>query len=172
MDLQKRDIIVVGASAGGVEALKALVAPLPADLPAAVFVVQHIPPWYQSRLPEILSRAGNLPAAHAVHNQTIEMGNIYVAPPDAHLLLEAEGKIAIWHGPSENRFRPAINPLFRSAGSIYGKRVTGVVLTGLLGDGAAGLWWIKRYGGVAAVQDPLEALYPFQHSGIRSLEFT
>ena len=159
MPSRNRDIIVVGASAGGIEALKVLVGELPRDLPAAIFVVQHIPPWRKSELPEILSHAGTLPAKHPHPAEEIEKGQIYVAPPDQHLIVD-EGRIGLWHGPRENRFRPAINSLFRSAAVTYRERVAGVILSGALDDGAAGLWWVKRFGGVAAVQDPHEAMFP------------
>jgi two-component system, chemotaxis family, protein-glutamate methylesterase/glutaminase len=152
----KRDIIVIGASAGGVEALQIVVRMLPSDLPAAVFVVLHIPPGIPSALPQILDRSGSIPAAHVRDNQFIEAGHIYVAPPDYHLLLEA-GRTVLWRGPKENRLRPAINALFRSAAAAYRERVIGVVLTGALDDGSAGLWWIARNGGAALVQDPEEA---------------
>src|SRR4051812_17246896 len=98
----KQDIIVIGASAGGIEALKTLVAGLPRNLAAAVFVVQHIPPWRTSELPEILSRAGNLPALHPQEGEQIETGRIYIAPPDRHLLVENNSRVGLWHGPKEN----------------------------------------------------------------------
>jgi two-component system, chemotaxis family, protein-glutamate methylesterase/glutaminase len=146
-----RDIIVVGASAGGVQALQQLAAGLPGDLPAAVFVVLHTWPGSESLLPSILGRSGPLPVVEARHDAPIERGKIYVAPTDRHLLLEPE-KISVLLGPRENRARPAINPLFRSAATIYRNRVIGVVLTGTLDDGAAGLWAIKQGGGIAIVQ--------------------
>ncbi len=152
------DIVVIGASAGGVEALSKLVHRLPAGLPASIFVVLHIPPQNPSMLPAILSRSGPLPAIHPTDGTVAEHGHIYVAPPDHHLLLEDE-HIRVVHGPKENRYRPAIDPLFRSAASIYGTRVIGVVLTGALDDGTAGLLAIKRLGGIAIVQDPDDALY-------------
>jgi len=155
-----RDRIVIGASAGGIEALTALVSTFPRDLPAAIFVVQHIAPWYRSELPEILSRAGKLPAIHAQPNEEVRLGHIYVAPPDQHLIFDEGGRLALWHGPKENRFRPAVNTLFRSAAVLYGERLAGVVLSGALDDGAAGLWWVKRHGGITAVQDPHDALFP------------
>jgi two-component system chemotaxis response regulator CheB len=154
----EHDIIVVGASAGGVEALSTLVSTLPPDIPAALFITIHIPSWAPSQLPEILARSGPLPAAHARNNASFEMGHIYVAPPDYHLLVE-EDRTVLWHGPKENRFRPAVNTLFRSAAGAYGWRVTGVILTGALDDGSAGLWWIKRQGGAAVVQSPDEAAF-------------
>ena len=154
-----RDIIVVGASAGGVEALSKLAAVLPQGLPASVFVVLHMPSGRRSELPHILSRSGPLPATLAMDGQVFAPGNIYVAPPDHHLLIENERTI-LWHGPKENRVRPAVNTLFRSAAGSHGSRVTGVVLTGALDDGSAGLWWIRRHGGAAVVQDPTEATFP------------
>lgn len=150
----RRDIVVIGASAGGVPALQRLVKLLPADFPAAVFVVLHIWPNSPSSLPEILARAGNLPAVQAEHGDVIVPGRIYVAPPDHHLMVEAD-RLFVTQGPRENRFRPAINPLFRSAALAFRHRVIGIVLTGMLDDGAAGLWAIARCGGVCVVQaDP------------------
>jgi two-component system, chemotaxis family, protein-glutamate methylesterase/glutaminase len=153
------DIIVVGASAGGVEALVTLGRTLSEDLPAAIFVVLHIPAEVPSMLPRLLSRSGSLLAVHAIDGAAIEYGRIYVAPPDHHLLVE-RGKMRVVRGPKENRHRPAVDPLFRSAANAYGPRVVGVVLTGALDDGTAGLLAVKRRGGVAIVQDPDEALYP------------
>ncbi len=152
------DIIVAGASTGGVEALSLLVRGLPADLDAAVFVVLHLSPQSPSHLPEILSRRGPLPASHPRDGEAIQRGHIYVAPPDRHLLIEA-GRVRVVYGPKENRFRPAVDALFRSAALAYGARVAGVVLTGALDDGAAGLWAIKQWGGIAVVQDPREAMF-------------
>lgn len=151
------DIIVVGTSAGGVEALTRLVGGLSPNLPASLFVVMHIPAYAPSALPQILSRAGVLPAEHPTDGEAIAQGRIYAAPPGAHLLVE-QGRIRLLAGPRENRHRPAIDPLFRSAALTYGPRVVGVVLTGALNDGTAGLLAIKRQGGVAVVQDPAEAL--------------
>ncbi len=153
------DIIVVGASAGGVEALAALAQGLPADLPAAVCVVIHMPATIESLLASILQRAGRLPAEQARDGLPLQPAHIYVACPDHHLML-APGYLRVVRGPRENRHRPAVDPLFRSAASIYGPRVIGVVLTGALDDGTAGLLAIKRRGGIAVVQDPAEALFP------------
>jgi two-component system, chemotaxis family, protein-glutamate methylesterase/glutaminase len=151
-----RDIIVIGASAGGLQALSRIVEHLPENLKAAVFIVWHISPYSMSILPDILSRAGKLKANHPVDREPVECGKIYVAPPDHHLLVE-EGRVRLTKGPKENRFRPAVDSLFRSAAYAYGPRVVGVVLTGALDDGMAGLWAIKDRGGIAVVQDPAEA---------------
>jgi two-component system chemotaxis response regulator CheB len=153
------DIIVIGSSAGGVDALVKLVNQLPANLPASIFTVLHIPARSPSVLPDILSRSGPLPAIHPADREEITHGRIYIAPPDQHLLIE-QGYIRIARGPRENRHRPAIDPTFRSAALAYGPRVVGVILTGALGDGTAGLLAIKQRGGIAVVQDPHDALYP------------
>lgn len=159
------DIIVVGASAGGVEALTQLVSHLPEDIPAAIFVVLHIPAQSPSFLPKILNRiirrsqqGSRLQAAHPQDGEKIEMGRIYVAPPDRHLLVK-NGYIHLARGPKENSTRPAIDPLFRTAARTYGPRVVGVVLSGTLDDGTAGLMALKQRGGVTIVQDPAEAFY-------------
>jgi two-component system, chemotaxis family, protein-glutamate methylesterase/glutaminase len=154
--LPNRDIIVMGASAGGLSAFNRIIKQLPEQLNAAVFIVWHVSPYSTSILPEILNRAGRLKAKHPADGESIEMGKIYIAPPDHHLLLES-GRIRLTKGPKENRFRPAIDPLFRSAAYAYGPRVVGVVLSGALDDGTAGLWAIKDRGGIAVVQDPAEA---------------
>ena len=148
-----RDIIVIGASAGGIAALKELTSHLAPDLNASLFIVQHIMASRRSELPKILSGSGRLPAVHPVSGQHIEPGVIYVAPPDYHLIIE-DGAVQLWHGPKENYHRPAINPLFRSAAVTYGERVIGVILSGSLDDGVSGLWGVKKYGGVTIVQDP------------------
>lgn len=155
---KKRDIVVIGASAGGVEALLALVPQFPADFPASVFIVTHIPAEYPSQLPKILSRGSKLPVMHPFDGQKMERGQIYVAPSDYHLLIDGED-IRLSRGPKENHFRPAIDVLFRSAARSHGSRVTGIVLTGVLDDGAAGLFAIKSRGGRAMVQLPSDALF-------------
>jgi two-component system chemotaxis response regulator CheB len=157
--LQGHDIIVIGASAGGVEALKDLVRRLPSDLPAAVFIVLHTAPYPPSALPEILNSAGRLPASHAIHGEGILPGHIYVAPSDNHLTLQ-KGKLSVVRGPKENGHRPAVDPLFRTAARAYGARVIGVILTGALDCGTGGLMTIKSLGGVTVVQDPKEAFCP------------
>ena len=152
------DIVAIGASAGGVEALTRLVRDLPAGLPASLFVVCHFPTNHRSVLPEILSGAGPLLATHAIDGETFHPGHIYVAPPDFHLLLAGDQRMQLQRGPRENHHRPAVDPLFRSAARIYGPRVIGVVLTGFLNDGAAGLLAIRSAGGIAVVQDPADAV--------------
>src|SRR4051812_32199950 len=156
--MAKKDIVVVGASAGGMAALEKLAAGLPAGLPAAVFVVWHLSPGVKSVLPALMSKAGPLPAEHPKDGDPIQPGRIYVAPNDHHLLLE-RGYVRVTRGPKENRFRPAVDPLFRSAAYIYGPRAVGVVLSGALDDGTAGLWAIKLRGGTAIVQDPADAMH-------------
>lgn len=153
------DILVIGGSAGALEALRRLCADLPGDLPAAVFVVVHISPNSRSVMPELLSRVGKLKAHHPVDGEPIQPGRIYVAPPDHHLLLEP-GKVLLRRGPHENRTRPAVDPLFRSAAIAYRSRVIGLVLSGLLDDGSAGLIAIKLCGGLSLVQQPEDALWP------------
>jgi len=152
------DLIVIGASAGGVEALSELVRELPAELPAAILIVIHIPVHGKSMMPMILNRAGSLLAVHPQDGQPIQPGQIYVAPTNHHLLVK-HNTIHLTLGPKENGHRPAIDPLFRTAARYYGPRVVGVILSGTLDDGTAGLLAVKQRGGVAIVQDPQEALY-------------
>jgi two-component system chemotaxis response regulator CheB len=154
-----QDIVVIGASAGGIEALRAIAGGLPNEFPASIFVVMHTAPQSPGILADILDRAGALPAANAVDRERIHPGHIYVAPPDQHLVIEPT-RVRLTRGPKENRFRPAVDPLFRSAAQVYGPRVIGVILTGNLDDGSAGLRAVKQLGGTAIVQDPQEALAP------------
>jgi two-component system chemotaxis response regulator CheB len=151
-------IIVVGASAGGVEALRTVVAGLPIDLDAAVFITLHIGA-HRSDLPWLLSRAGLLPASHPVDGEEIRAGHVYVAPPDHHMLVEV-GSIHLTKGPRENCARPAVDPLFRSAARAYGSGVIGVILTGGLNDGTAGMYEVKAQGGTTVVQDPADSVTP------------
>src|SRR5215471_8378521 len=155
--MQGHDIVVIGGSAGGVEAIKTIVAGFPPDLQAAVFVVLHTAAGYESHLPAILSRAGPLRATHALHGEPIALGHIYVAPPDNHVMLRS-GYLAVQRGPKENGHRPAVDPLFRSAALVYGPRVVAVLVSGHLDCGTAGFLSVKARGGVAIVQQPNEAL--------------
>jgi two-component system chemotaxis response regulator CheB len=152
-------IIVIGASAGGFEAIKKIVRALPADFSLPVFLVWHMSPDVHGVLPMVLNKENEIFAEHGVNGETIVQQRIYVAPPDHHMLID-DGKLLITRGPKENRFRPAVDPLFRSAAYAYGNRVIGVVLSGALDDGTAGLWTIKHYGGTTIVQDPSDAEVP------------
>jgi two-component system chemotaxis response regulator CheB len=155
--MPKRDIVVIGASTGGVEALQQLVELLPADYPGAIFIVMHTGPG--SILPEILSRAGKIRAVSAEHDAPYERNCIYIAPPDRHLVIN-DGVMQLDAGPRENGSRPSIDPLFRSAARTHRERVAGVILTGKLDDGSAGLFAVKARGGLAIVQEPTEAAAP------------
>lgn len=152
-----RDVIAIGASTGGVEALMQLMRALPADLPASVCIVLHV--GAVSHLAGILDRASPLPVKDARNGERLERGRILVAPPNVHMLLH-DDHVLLRRGPRENLARPAIDPLFRSAAASFGARVIGVVLTGALNDGTAGLRAIKRCGGIAVVQDPRDAAVP------------
>ena len=153
-------LVVIGASAGGMEALKKLVAQFPKDFPAPVFIVNHMSADTTGEaLVKVLNASGSLNCVHAHDEQAFESGNIYLAPSDQHMLVE-KGKILITKGARENRSRPAIDPLFRSAAVAYGNRVIGLILTGYLDDGTSGMMAIKRCGGVCIAQDPEDASYP------------
>jgi two-component system, chemotaxis family, protein-glutamate methylesterase/glutaminase len=154
-----KDIVVVGASSGGIEALRTIVAGLREDFAGSMFVVMHTGPGALGILQDILNRAGSLPVVSATDRQRFETRKIYVAPADKHMLLEP-AMVRLTRGPKENLFRPAIDPLFRSAAQVYGPRVIGVILTGGLDDGTAGLWAIKKLGGTAVVQHPDNAMFP------------
>lgn len=157
--MNTRNIIVIGASAGGFEPIKTLVKELPTDLNAAIFITWHLSPDVKGILPSVLNNLMGLPAANAINDEEIKMGRIYVAPPDQHMVL-LKGKIRLTRGPKENRFRPAIDPLFRSAAYYYGEQVIGIILSGALDDGTSGLWLIKKMGGLTIVQDPHESDTP------------
>ena len=152
-----KDIVVIGASAGGIEALHVIIAGLPAGFAASLFVVLHTSPNSPGVLADILQRAGALPAFTVRRRELIQKGCVYVAAPDHHLIVE-QGFVAVTRGPKENRFRPAVDPLFRSAALAYGQRVVGVILSGGLDDGSAGLWAVKQRGGTAVAQDPADAM--------------
>ena len=152
------DVVVVGASAGGVEALRRLVGALDPDFDGVMLVVLHLPTNAHSALPSILGRVAPVPVRHAVDGQRPERGHVYVAPPDRHLLLKPDG-LQLMRGPTENGHRPAIDPLFRSAAHTCGSRVIGVVLSGVLDDGTNGLLAIASHGGLTVAQDPIDALY-------------
>jgi two-component system, chemotaxis family, protein-glutamate methylesterase/glutaminase len=154
-----RDIIVIGGSAGAIKGLGQLLATLPADLPAAIFVTVHLSPYFSSNLDQVLGRSSRLPVKTAKDLLPIEHGTVYVAPPDWHLVF-ADGVMRLGRGPKENLHRPCINVMFRSAAEQYGERAIGVLLSGLLDDGAAGLWEIQRRGGLTIAQDPEQAEYP------------
>jgi two-component system, chemotaxis family, protein-glutamate methylesterase/glutaminase len=155
----KRDIIVIGASAGGVEAVSCILQDLPEDLPAAVFVVIHTSPHSRSFLPQIFSRVGKLTVGHPLGNELIRSAHVYVAPPDFHMLLDRD-RVKVVRGPVENHTRPAVDPLFRSAALHHGPKAVGVVLTGFLDDGTAGLVAVKARGGLTIIQDPADAREP------------
>lgn len=149
-------VVVIGASAGGFEAIKKIVKDLPSDFRPPIFIVWHTGADVQGVMPGVLSKINTIPVAHAIHNEMVVPNRIYIAPPDHHLLLE-NGYVRLAHGPKENYFRPAVDPLFRSAAYTYGSRVIGIVLSGGLDDGTAGLWRIKNNGGSTIVQDPDDA---------------
>lgn len=167
--MSNRDIIVIGGSAGATAPLQEILGRLPADLPAAVLIVLHIPARGIGILSTVAAAAGKLPVRQAENGMSIENGHVYLPAPDHHLLV-VNNRIMLGRGPRENMVRPAIDPLFRSAALHYGPRVIGVVLSGFLSDGAAGLTAIKRCGGMALVQDPSEAVA--DEMPVRALEAT
>lgn len=156
--MYKHPIIVIGASAGGVETLTRLVKALPSDLTAAILITIHFPSYATSYLPKILNRCRTLPAHHPEDGEQIQVGTIYVAPPDYHLLLHNH-RVHLSRAPQENGHRPAIDPMFRSTARTYQQHAIGVILSGMLDDGTSGLAVIKSFGGIALVQDPEEALF-------------
>ena len=153
--MKNHEMIVIGASAGGVQALKRIAADLDPDLAATICIVMHMPADYESELDQIINRAGPLPAKMAENGETIKTGRIYVAPPNHHLIIK-DGYLKLSRGPFENRSRPAIDPLFRSAAVAYGSRAIGVILSGYLDDGTSGMVAIQRCGGVTMVLDPTD----------------
>jgi two-component system chemotaxis response regulator CheB len=155
----RRDVVVIGGSAGAVEGMLRIVERLPAGLAARVFLVIHVPPTAPSVLPRILERHGSLAARHPANGEVTAPSVIYIAPPDFHLLVREE-TVGVVRGPRESGHRPAVDPLFRSASATCGSRVIGVVLSGNLDDGAAGLRAIVDAGGLAIVQDPSDAVHP------------
>jgi two-component system chemotaxis response regulator CheB len=159
--MSNRDILAIGTSAGGVDALRFLASEFPKDLPASILVVIHLSPQFQSSLDAILTQAGPLPARFAEDGMKLERGQIYIGPPNSHMLTEGH-ELRLGHGPRENNSRPAIDPLFRSVGLCCGHRAVGAVLTGSLGDGASGLHTLHKCGGLTVVQDPSDAA----HSGM------
>jgi two-component system chemotaxis response regulator CheB len=158
-DEAQRDLVVIGASAGGVETLRLVVSGLPPDLQAAVCIVLHVAPGSRSYLASILKRAGPLPCRSADDGDVLRAGEILVAPPDRHLVIEG-GHVRLTTAPRENGHRPSVDVLFRSAAAAGDGRVIGVVLSGTRDDGSAGLAVIKSRGGATVVQDPSDALYP------------
>ncbi|HVG23176.1 MAG TPA: chemotaxis protein CheB [Thermoanaerobaculia bacterium] len=157
--MPRTDVVVIGASAGGIEPIRTILSGLPAGFPAALFIVVHTSPHAPGVLDVIFSTAGVLPAVIAKDRERIVPGTVYVALPDHHLLIEP-GRMRLTRGPKENRFRPAVDPLFRSAAQTYGPLVIGIILSGGLDDGTAGLRTVKQLGGTAIVQDPEEAWFP------------
>jgi two-component system, chemotaxis family, protein-glutamate methylesterase/glutaminase len=157
--MANRDILAIGTSAGGFEALRFLAGEFSPDFPASILVVIHLPSQFRSTLDAILTQAGPLQATFAVDGEKLERGHIYIAPPERHLLVESK-ELRLGLGPRENNARPALDPLFRSAALCCGARAIGAVLTGTLGDGAAGLLALRQHGGITVVQDPGDAAFP------------
>ena len=167
--MPKKNIVVIGGSTGSFDVFKRVAAGLPQDLEAAVFIVWHMSPDIRGILAEVLNNAGPLPAHEARDGDQIKLGNIYVARADHHLLLD-NSHLRVTRGPKENRFRPAIDPLFRSAAYEYGPRVVGIITSGALDDGTSGMWAIKMQGGVTVAQDPKDAEIPsMPESAIRQV---
>jgi two-component system chemotaxis response regulator CheB len=166
--MANRDVLAIGASAGGVQALQFLAKKFPPGFPASVLVVLHLPSQFDSNFDGILTRCGPLPASFAKDGERPQNGRIYVAPPDRHLLLE-EGALRLGLGPPENRVRPSIDPLFRSVGLCCGERAIGLVLSGTQSDGSSGLLALKKCGGIAVVQDPNDAAFSEMPTSAREL---
>lgn len=157
--MANRDILAIGTSAGGFDALRFLAGEFSRDFPASVLVTIHLSNQFRSALDAILTQAGPLPASFAVDGEKLERGRIYIAPVERHLIVEKE-RLRLGSGPRENNARPSLDPLFRSTAVCCGPRTVGAVLTGTLGDGAAGLSALKQCGGITVVQDPTDAAYP------------
>lgn len=162
-DRIKRDVIVVGASAGGVQPLKDLLHRLPANLPASVAIVLHRSPYHETRLPAVLDRYALLSVLEPADRDPLMPGAVYVAPRDQHMLFD-DACVRLSRGPREHHTRPAIDPLFRSAAERYGPRVVGALLSGLGSDGVSGLIAIKKHGGISLVQHPSEARFEMMPS--------
>src|SRR5262245_2784933 len=158
-----RDLIVIGASAGGVLAITALLERLPHDLPAAVAIVLHRSPFHETQLPLVLGRHSDLLVTEPLDGDPLERGTVYIAPRDQHMRVERD-VIRLDRGPKQHRTRPAVDPLFHSASTIYGPRVVGVILSGMGSDGVSGLITIKANGGISLVQSPAEAQFPVMPS--------
>jgi two-component system, chemotaxis family, protein-glutamate methylesterase/glutaminase len=157
--MANRDVVAIGTSAGGVEALLFLANGFPENFPASILVTIHLPLEFRSPLDEMLSRAGPLPATFANEGEVRKKARIYIAPPGRHLIVDGE-QLRLGTGPRENNARPAIDPMLRSVAVCCGSRGIGVLLTGTLGDGASGMWAINQTGGMTVVQDPKEAAFP------------
>ena len=153
-----RDLVVIGGSAGAVEALTSLLARIPPRIGSTILVAIHRSPELPGAMPEVLSRCGSLPVSYAVEGEEFRPGHVYIAPPDHHLLVSGE-RLRVTRGPREHGFRPAIDPLFRTAAREHGARTVGVILSGVLDDGVEGLALVKRHGGVAIVQRPEDAVH-------------
>jgi two-component system, chemotaxis family, protein-glutamate methylesterase/glutaminase len=153
-----KDIVLIGGSAGSIEALRTIVKDLPENLPCSIFIAIHLSSDYPTMLDVVISRWGGLPVIQPADGDPIRPGNIYIVRPDHHMTLE-DGHIRMLRGPRENRHRPAIDPLFRTAAREYGSRVIGIILSGLLDDGSAGLYAVRERGGIAVVQSPLDAIH-------------
>jgi len=153
-----RELVVVGTSAGGIEALQRLLRSLPSNFDATLLIVLHTSSHGGSLLPEIFQRASWMPVTHPADGEVIRKKHVYVAPPDFHMIVEGN-LLRVIQGPRENLHRPAIDPLFRSAAASWGRKVIGVILTGLLDDGTSGLMVVRAQGGAAIVQDPATAMF-------------
>ena len=156
--MANRDILAIGTSAGGVQALLFLAARFPQNFPASILITIHLPSHYRSNLDLILSSTGPLPATFARDGEPVEKSRIYIAPSERHLIVDGN-RLWLGSGPRENRARPAIDPMLRSAAVCCCARTIGVILTGALGDGAAGLSAIAQCNGITVVQDPTDALF-------------